>query len=380
MKIKMYEIPIKDIVEDYEEDSTGRVVGFHKKLNIRPCYQREFIYKEKQRDDVIRTVMKGFPLNVMYWVWTGATDDYEFPESIDGLKNGDFELLDGQQRTISICQFKAGDFSVDFRGFDNFSPLEKQNFLDYKLTVYVCIGDEKEKLDWFEIINIAGEELYPQELKNAIYSGPWVTEMKKWFSKPGCPAKDEGDKYLSGKPIRQDYLETVLKWISADQNIDIREYMRIHQHDTNAANEWLYFQNVINWVKVLFPTYHKEMKGIEWGLLYNKYKNNTYDPGKLDKRVQELYADYDVSNPKGIFEYLLSGETEEKHLSIRQFDDRMRSYAFEIQNHKCKSCGKVCTLDEMEADHITPWSKGGKTEANNCQMLCIDCNRRKSDK
>lgn len=379
MKIKMYEIPVRDIVNGYEEDDTGRVVGFGGKLNIRPCYQREFIYKNKQRDDVIRTVMKNFPLNVMYWVWTEATDNDEFPETVDELKNGNYEMLDGQQRTISICQFRKGDFSVDFRGYWNYSPKEQEAFNDYKVTVYICIGDDKEKLDWFEIINLGGEELYPQELKNAIYSGPWVTEMKKWFSRPGCPAKDEADKYLSGSPIRQDYLETVLRWLSSRDGIDIREYMRLHQHHTDAAQEWMYFEAVITWVKTLFPDYHKEMKGIEWGLLYNKYGKNKYDTTRLRQRVKELYADFDVDNSKGIFEYLLSGETEEKHLSIRKFDDRMRSYAYEVQQHKCKKCGKECSLDEMEADHITPWSKGGKTVAENCQMLCVDCNRRKSN-
>ena len=379
MKIKMYEIPIRDLVEGYEEDDTGRVVGFYGKLNIRPPYQREFIYKDKQRDEVINTVKKGFPLNVMYWVWTDASDNDEFPEDYKELKKGNFEMLDGQQRTISICQFKHGDFSVDFRGFDNHSPKEQQAILDYKLTIYVCIGDDKEKLDWFEIINIAGEELYPQELKNAIYSGPWVTEMKKWFSRKGCPAKDEGDKYLSGLPLRQDYLETVLKWISDRDKIDIREYMRIHQKKTNATEEWLYFQSVINWVKTLFPCYAKEMKGINWGHLYNKYINNNYDPSYLEKRTVELFKDFDVTNHKGIFEYLLSGETDEKLLSIRRFDDRMRRYAFELQEHKCKKCGKICEIEQMEADHITPWSKGGKTEVENCQMLCLKCNRRKSD-
>ena len=379
MKIKMYEIPIREIITGYEDNEIGGVVGFHGKLNIHPAYQREFIYKDKQRDEVINTVMKKFPLNVMYWVWTDATDENQFPEDFNGLKEGNFELLDGQQRTISICQYRYGEFSVNYRGYDNLTPTEKEEFLKYKLTVYVCIGDDKEKLDWFEIINIAGEELYPQELKNAIYSGPWVTEMKKWFSRPGCPAKDEGDRYLSGSPIRQDYLETVLKWISERDGIDIREYMRQHQHITNASEEWLYFQSVINWVKTIFPNYRKEMKGINWGHLYNKYKDVHYDPAALEKRIVELFLDDDLSNHKGIYEFLLSGETEEKHLSFRVFDSRMRRYAYELQKHKCIKCGKTFEIEQMEADHITPWSKGGKTIQENCQMLCVDCNRRKSD-
>ena len=171
MKIKMYEIPIREIITGYEDNEIGGGVGFHGKLNIRPAYQREFIYKDKQRDEVINTVMKKFPVNVMYWVWTDATDENQFPEDFNGLKEGSFELLDGQQRTISICQYRYGEFSVNFRGYDNLTPTEQEEFLKYNLTVYVCIGDDKEKLDWFEIINIAGEELYPQELKNAIYSG-----------------------------------------------------------------------------------------------------------------------------------------------------------------------------------------------------------------
>ena len=380
MKIKMYEIPIRDIVAGYQEDNKGGVTGFYGNLNIRPPYQREFIYKDKQRNEVINTVLKGFPLNVMYWVWTEASEEDQFPEDIEGLKDGKFELLDGQQRTISICQYAAGDFSLNYKGYKNLTPREASNFMNYKLTIYVCIGEDKEKLDWFEIINIAGERLFPQELRNAIYSGPWVMAMKTWFSRPECPALDEGEKYLSGKAIRQDYVETVLKWISEKNNIDIREYMRLHQHDTNARDEWLYFKKVIDWVKATFPNYRKEMKGVNWGHLYNKYEHMSYDPEKLEKRIVELYTDDDITNQSGIFEYLLSGEKDEKLLSIRAFDKRIRRYTYEVQNHKCKRCGKVFAIEQMEADHITPWSKGGKTIPDNCQMLCVGCNRTKSNK
>ena len=363
MKIKLYEIPVRDVFAGYKDSAENGVVGYSGRLNIRPAFQREFIYKDKQRDEVIRTVRRNFPLNVMYWV----LDD-----------NGGYELLDGQQRTISVCQYISGDFSVDHLAFGNLTKDEKEQILDYPLMVYICEGTDKEKLDWFKIINIAGEQLTAQELRNAVYTGEWLTEAKKYFSKTSCPAYQIAGDYLSGSAIRQNYLETAIRWISSRDKTEIEDYMSKHQHDTNCNELWLYFHSVINWVKAIFPNCRRKlMQGIEWGIFYNKYKDNNYDPKVFEKRIVELLEDDDVSNQRGIYEYLLNGN--EKHLSIRAFSDKMSRTAYEKQKGICPKCKNRFEIKEMQADHITPWSKGGKTVAENCQMLCAECNRRKSN-
>lgn len=362
MKIELHEILVRDVVKDYKDSAENGVVGYSGRLNIRPAFQREFIYKDKQRDEVINTIMKKFPLNVMYWV---KSDD------------GNFEVLDGQQRTISICQYVSGDFSINHMGFDNLTQTERNQIMDYPLMIYICEGTDKEKLDWFKIINIAGEQLTTQELRNAIYTGEWLTEAKKYFSKSSCPAYHIASDYMNGLAIRQNYLETAIKWIAARDGIEIEDYMAQHQHDTNCNELWLYFQSVINWVKVVFPKYRKEMKGLDWGIFYNKYGMGKYDSKQLEVRIVELMEDEDVTKNSGIYEYLLSGN--EKHLHIRAFTPKMARMAFERQKGICPKCKKQFSINEMQADHITPWSKGGKTSSDNCQMLCADCNRRKSN-
>jgi hypothetical protein len=362
VKIQLHEIPIKEVVEGFIDSAENGVVGYSGKLNIRPAFQREFIYKDKQRDEVIRTVIKNYPLNVMYWV---KCDD------------GHFEVLDGQQRTISVCQYVNGFYTIDHMGFNNLTQAERQQILDYPLMIYICEGTDKEKLEWFKIINIAGEQLTAQELRNAIYTGEWLTEAKKYFSKTACPAYAIASDYLNGSPIRQNYLETVIKWIAARDGKEIEDYMAAHQHDTNCNELWLYFQAVINWVKAVFPNYRKEMKGLEWGIFYNKYNTGTYDPKQLEARIVELMEDEDVTKNSGIYEYLLNGD--EKHLSIRAFTPKMARAAYEQQKGICPKCKKHFEIDDMQADHITPWSKSGKTTPENCQMLCADCNRRKSN-
>lgn len=359
MKIELHEITIREIAENYVDNAENGVTGYNGRLNIRPPYQREFVYKDKQRDAVIETIKKKRPLNVMYWV-----------------KNSDneFEVLDGQQRTISFCQYVNGDFSLDNRFFHNLTATEQQQILDYKVLVYFCEGNDKEKLDWFKIINIAGEKLTDQELRNAVYTGPWLSDAKLKFSKSNCPAYRHGSKYLNGTPIRQDYLETAMKWINCGE---ICEYMSLHQHDPNANELFFYFRNVIDWVENTFVNYRKEMKGIEWGVLYNIYKDKVFDTAKIETEICELMADDDVTNKKGIFFYVLTRR--ESLLSIRAFDNRTRRTVYEQQQGICPHCGQHFEIDQMEADHITPWSKGGKTIAENCQMLCQECNRRKSD-
>ena len=360
MEINLKEILIRDVVNGFKDDAENGVVGYNGKLDIRPAFQREFIYNEKERNAVIETINKNFPLNVMYW-----------------CKNGDsYELLDGQQRTLSICQYVNGDFSLNQRYFNNLTQTEKDAILNYKLMIYICEGTDKEKLDWFKIINIAGEKLTDQELRNAMYTGPWLYDAKRHFSKTGCPAYQIGEKMMNGSTIRQDYLETALKWISDKYNCQIEDYMATHQHDDDSNELWIYYQSVINWVNTLFPNYRKEMKGIDWGILYNKYKDNSYNSDKMEEQIKELMMDDDVTKKSGIYTYLLSGE--QKHLSIRAFTDNQKREAYERQKGICPNCGNHFEITEMEADHITPWHDGGKTISENCQMLCRECNRRKS--
>ena len=363
MDIQLREIPIRDVVNGYKDSAENGCVGYNGRLNIRPAFQREFVYGEKERNAVIDTIVKGFPLNVMYWCDDGS---------------GNYELLDGQQRTISICQYVQGGFSLNNRTFFNLTNTEQEQILDYKLMIYICQGNDKEKLDWFKTINIAGVQLSAQELRNAIYTGTWLADAKKYFSKPNCPAKGIAEKYLSGSAIRQEYLQTAIEWHSLLTDDTIEGYMSAHQHDSNAAPLWLHFQTVINWVKTIFPKYRKEMKGLKWGNMYHLYKDKPLDPTALEKRITELMLDDDVTNKKGIYEYLLSGD--EKHLSIRAFTDTMKRQAYERQQGICPICGKHFEIDEMEGDHIDPWHSGGKTSMENCQMLCKPCNRRKSGK
>lgn len=358
MKIDLADVTIRQLSDGYFDNAEGGVVGLAGKLDIRPPYQREFVYRDKQRDAVINSIFHDYPLNVMYWAVR---------------EDGDFEVIDGQQRTISICQYVDGDFAFEGRFFHNLQPDEKERFLSYNLTVYHCAGTDSEKLEWFRIINIAGEELTQQELRNAVYHGPWVTAAKPIFSKSNCPAYGLGSDYMTGSPIRQDYLETVIRWINAG---DIEGYMAVHQHDPNANTEWLYFQSVIAWVKATFPGHRKEMKSVSWGTLYNAHKGDALDPTQLEERVAALMSDEDVTSKKGIYPFVLNGL--ERSLSIRAFSDNNKREAYERQKGICPVCLQNFGLAQMEADHITPWSKGGRTTAANCQMLCQADNRTKS--
>ena len=369
MKIELLDLTVEQLADGYVDNLEQGVVGYGGKLDIRPPYQREFIYKDKQRNAVIETVRKGFPLNVMYWAAVA-------PGSGEESSGGRFEVIDGQQRTISICQYVAGEFSIPIDGnmlyFHNLQEDQQRQILDYPLMVYGCEGTGSEKLEWFKTINIAGEELTDQELRNAVYHGPWTASAKPYFSKTGCPAYAVGSKYLTGTPIRQDYLETAIDWRSGG---DIDGYMAEHQHDENATELWSYFQKVIAWVEATFPKYRREMKGVAWGPMHAKFKDESFDTDALEKRVAALMLDDDVSNKKGIYPYVLDGN--ERHLNIRAFTDQMKRQAYERQKGVCADCGKKFEIEEMEADHITPWHEGGKTNAANCQMLCKECNRRK---
>ena len=359
MKIELLDLTVRDIVEDYYDDGDDGVTGYGGKLDIRPPFQRAFVYDEKERNAVIDSILKGFPLNVMYW---------------SDRENGEYEIIDGQQRTISIAQYVEGDFSFNKQYFHNLPSDKQELILDYELMVYVCSGTDSEKLEWFKTINIAGKELTPQELRNAVYAGTWLSNAKRYFSWNGCVAYKIGNAYLKGRPNRQEYLETAIKWISEDSSIE--DYMGKHQHDEDASPLWEYFQSVIEWVESTFTTKRPAMKGVDWGTLYNDFGDADLDTDKIEQETARLVLDDDVTRQPGIYPYILTRD--EKHLNIRAFTNSMKQKVYEKQSGVCVKCDDEFTIKEMEADHITPWSEGGKTDEENCQMLCKKCNREKS--
>ena len=358
MTINMIRVPVRELIQGYhEDDATSRVVAWGGKLDVRPEFQREFVYDTKQQEAVINTILNGFPLNIMYFV---------------DRKDGTYEVLDGQQRIISICRFAPNGFSVpvpartggvDFANFPNLLPEQQEQVLNYELQVYICEGTDREKLDWFQIINIAGEELEPQEIRNAIYHSKWLTDAKSVFSRRGCAAYKNYGKYLNGDYIRQKYLETAFIWAADAEGITGKDaaaaYMRTHRQDDNADALWKYFEDIFKWVSRVFGKYDKTMKGVRWGLLYNRHKDDNLDPAEIQKQISRLMGDREVQKRQGIYEYLLTGQ--EKCLNLRQFDPEEKRMMYERQNGRCALCGKPFALAEMHGDHVIPWSKGGKT-------------------
>lgn len=391
MQIDKTEIKIKELIAGYTRDEeSSQVIAYADssgvaRLNIRPKYQREFVYKEAQRNAVIDTILKGFPLNIMYWV-----------KNVDSSAECEYEVLDGQQRTMSICEYVKGSFSIQWNDksqyFHTLSKDLQEKFLDYKLDVYVCQGSDSEKLEWFKTINIAGETLTNQELRNAVYASVWLSDAKRRFSKPNGLAVQRGAKYLNGSALRQEFLESAIAWkVDSRKDEKICEYMAKNAKDSKNADElWEYFAKVIDWVEMKFEKYRKEMKGLEWGLFYNTYKDKPLDAKELESKIIELMQDDEVGSKKGVYPYLLSGD--EKHLSLRAFSDSIKRAVYEkqggvcansdghIKGVKCPHENEKLELEQMEADHRIPWSKGGKTEKENCQMLCKECNRKKSAK
>ena len=392
MKINERKVKIRDLIESYQEDdATSRVRALSGTLDVRPEYQREFVYDEGKRDAVINTVLQGFPLNIMYWV---------------DRKDGTMEVLDGQQRIISICRYARNDYSVkipaptggyntvnypnlpagEFTADGTPEPFTRLAFLEYELTVYICEGTDKEKLSWFQIINIAGEVLEQQEIRNALYHGAWLTDAKSAFSRRNCAANKNYGKYMHGEYIRQKYLETAFLWAADSEGITGKDaidvYMQKHRADANADDLWRYFENVFRWVEKVFGrNYDKSMKGVQWGLLYNAHKDDMLDPAYIQKRVKELLVDKEVQKNGGIYQYLLEGETQqaEKYLSLRQFDKDDMLTRYHEQGGRCAICGAQCDIKDMHGDHRKPWSEGGKTEYSNLDMLCIPCNLKKSN-
>lgn len=379
MIITEMDLPIRDLIVAYnEDDTTGRVSAMGGRLDVRPEYQREFVYDEKQQSAVINTVMHQFPLNIMYFV--RRPDDT-------------FEVLDGQQRIISICRYitnpaisakiPAATGGYNMVNFNNLDTAAKDAFLDYQLRIYICEGTDKEKLDWFQVINIAGEVLEQQEIRNALYHGPWLTSAKSAFSRRNCAAHRKYGKYMAGDYIRQKYLETVFSWKAEQEGFTGRDaivqFMQAHRDDPDANDLWNYYEDIFAWVQKIFGAgYDKSMKGVPWGFLYNAHKDDNLDPALIQAEAERLLADSEVQKKAGIYPYLLTGE--EKYLNIRQFDSDVALSVYHAQGGKCALCGQAKDFKDMHADHIQPWSKGGKTVPENCQMLCVQCNLKKSNK
>lgn len=373
MTIKQISVTVGEITRGYVNNDELGVRGYGGKLDIRPPYQREFIYNEKEQQAVITTVLNNYPLNVMYWV--KRSSDMECP----------YEVMDGQQRTLSLCEYVSGKFAYDFKNFFNQPADIQKRILDYELTVYVCEGAASEKLEWFKTINIAGKPLNEQEINNAVFAGSFVTDAKRHFSKKNCGAYRLGKDLVNGTPIRQDFLKKALEWMADHETRQgkrqsIVGYMAAHQYDPNANNLWTYFQNVINWAITNFDMrrFRKVMKGIDWAWLYDSYHEQTLDVVSLGQRISLLMRDSEIQRPTGIIPYVMTGD--ERHLDLRGFPEDIKLAVWERQGHLCMCCKKEFDFEFMEGDHIKPWKEGGRTVVENCQMLCRDCNRRKSSK
>lgn len=380
MKIKAIEnLTIADVIDGYVDNSDNEegIYGYGGNLNIRPKYQRNYVYDNEKRDAVIRTLSKGFPLGIMYWVKNG---------------DGTYEILDGQQRTISICQFiadgmKGKGFSVTgifnhdkATAWGGLTHKEQEELLSRKLLVYECDDADEERLEWFDTINIAGEKLTKQEIRNANYSCAWLTDARRYFSKTrNNAAKNRGTNYVSAEWNRQGGLEKVIKWFINDlNNADkINEFMSDMKQTsdfcgvTEATELWEYYIAVINWAKKLFPKKRERMDKVEWGILYNKYHENEYDVDEIEIRVAELYDDRDVTSKEGIYEYIF--DNSESHLHIRQFSPEIKTHVYELQGQKCKDCGQHFELADLQAHHNIRWIDGGHTTIENCVLLCRNC-------
>jgi hypothetical protein len=359
--------------------------GLGGKLTIQPEYQRNYIYADgggKKEQAVIESLLKGYPLGLIYFN-TVALDK--------------FEVLDGQQRITSIGRFVTNKFAIMDNGnpknFDSLPADQRARIRDSALLIYECEGTESEIKQWFETINIAGVPLNAQELLNAIYSGPFVTLAKAEFSNSQNANIQKWSAYVKGSANRQEFLERALDWVSKG---DIGGYMSAHRHDNNINELKTYFNSVIDWVSTVFMDVLAEMKGLEWGRLYEAYHGKSYDPKQLSGEVKRLAADAYVTNRKGIFEYLLGGSADKKLLAVRVFDDKVKQVTYAQQTQaaqaqgesNCPLCAlgdttnqsRIYKLTEMDADHVSAWSKGGESSATNCQMLCITHNRAKGNR
>lgn len=368
----------------YNEYEGKGLFGLSGKLVIQPEYQRNYIYADGKKDvAVIDSLIKGYPLGLIYFT------------KVDEDK---YEVLDGQQRITSFGRYITDKFPIiDSDGIPHyFSGLAsdlKEEILKTKLTIYECEGTETEIKEWFKTINIAGVPLNEQELSNAIHSGPFVTKAKEEFSNSQNANIQKWSTYISGDVNRQDFLRTALKWVSKD-NID--DYMSAHRYDDNIMELKTYFNTVIDWISSVFMDVLSEMRGIEWGFLYETYHNKSYNPQKVHEELEKLNNDPYVKNRKGMFEYILGGCIDTKLLNVRVFDDATKKIVYNRQTAEAKSKGisncplcalgnnsnknRIWELKEMDADHVTAWSKGGATDINNCEMLCSIHNKSKGNK
>lgn len=368
----------------YNEYEGKGLFGLAGRLTIQPEYQRNYIYADGKRDvAVIDSILKGYPLGLIYFNKVGEDR---------------FEILDGQQRITSIGRFLTDKFPIhDASGIPHyFSGLAsdlRRRILETKLTIYECSGTESEIKEWFRTINIVGIPLNEQELANAIHSGPFVTLAKQEFSNSTNANTQKWRAYIKGDVKRQDYLRTALMWVSKG---DIDAYMSRHRYDANINELKRYFDSVIDWVSATFKDVEKEMCGIDWGNLYERYHNTSYSPAYVHEKLQQLYADYFVKNRRGVFEYILGGCTDTKLLEVRVFDDnvkhtvyaRQTAAAREAGTSNCPLCAlgsdnnrfRIYKLNEMDADHVTAWSNGGQTDISNCTMLCATHNRAKGNR
>ena len=392
---------IRDLCEGYtsEDDgyTTDSVYGYNSKLNIRPSYQRNSVYDSRKRNAVIQTILNECPLNIMYWV---------------DKEDGTYEMLDGQQRTLAICNYVAGNFSVTSEKFPQSVPQQDfpnlqmnlndlaNQILDYELDIYVCKGTPSEKLKWFHVINTSGEPLNEQELRNSAYTGKWLSNAKRYFATSkgrgvnladNNPNNNKKEPLLTGDWNRQQYLETALSWAAIQEGISIEEYMLKHRGDDDATELWQSFSKIIEWVRGKFVSYNSALKSFNWGEIYKKYFNEELNGNLISKKASEIHEaiirltsdDEVTASMSGIYKYIIYGDG--KYLQIRQFDEKTARSIYEKQKHHCPYCVKEgnnreYAFREMHADHIQPWSKGGKTEESNCQMLCAMHNESKGNK
>jgi len=387
MKTTLQQYTVEEICNGFVYNTfEGRgLYGLGGRLTIQPEYQRNYLYAEKGGEKemkVIDSVLRGYPLGLLYF---------------NTLADGKLEVLDGQQRITSLGRFVTGKFAVPYDGmeqyFDSLPKDLQQLILKTKLLVYECEGEESEIKQWFRTINIVGIPLNNQEINNAVFSGPFVTLAKEQFSNSRSANIQKWSAYVSGSPLRQDYLRTALEWVSKG---DIEGYMAQHRNDTNIQELQTYFKSVIDWVSTVFLSIEKEMCGLNWGELYETYHKQAYDPQVVLHKQQELYADYYVKNRRGVFEYILGGCTKKELLDVRCFDEPTKKAVYARQTSEaqakgvsnCPDCAmghdsqkqKIWKLDEMDADHVTAWSKGGATDISNCQMLCKHHNRAKGNR
>lgn len=380
------DITIRDIVDGftYNELEGKGLFGLSGRLTIQPEYQRSYIYNDGKKDvAVVDSILKGYPIGVLYF---NKVDDDKF------------EVLDGQQRITSFGRFVTGKFAVkDGNGneqyFSGMAEVQREIIMDKPLLIYICEGDEPEIKDWFRTINIAGVELTSQEILNAVYSGTFVTAAKEEFSNSQNSHVQKWSAYIAGDVKRQAYLERALDWVSRGA---IDSYMSKHRHDHNINELKSHFDTVIEWISTIFTDVESEMKGLDWGSLYETYHEKTYDPVKVSEDVRKLLGDYEVKDRRGVFEYILGGSVNTKLLNVRVFDEPIKKTVYAKQTgsaearskSNCPHCSigndankdRIWSLSEMDADHVAAWSKGGETSVENCQMLCKTHNRAKGNR